>query len=427
MRESLPQQGSDPQEVFQQLEESVFSNMFKVQHPRFFAFIPSPSNFVSILAETLISGHNVFAGTWLEGSGPAAVEWVTIDWLRQMFGYPESAGGLFLSGGSVANLTALNVAREVKLRDDFKSGVVYCSDQTHSSIERGLKVLGLRPEQLRKVQSDDDFRLSLPELQKAVTADRSRGKSPFCVAATAGTTNTGSVDPLDELSEFCQKEGLWLHVDGAYGGAAVLSERERYRLKGIERADSLTLDPHKWLFQPYETGCLLLQDRRLLWECFNILPEYLKDATPEEGEVNFYDYGIQLTRSFRALKLWLSLKVFGLENFAKAVDRGMELAVETEKILRSTGCWQVVTPAQMGMVTFRYRAPEIAALEMDRLHQQIVNEIISGGWAMLSTTILRGRTTIHMCTINPRTTTEDIRETIDRLESIAKRLAPTTS
>ncbi len=423
LREPLPEKGSDPQEVLELVKNTVLSNTFNVQHPRFFAFIPGPSNFMSVLADMLATGFNVFAGTWLEGSGPAEVEWVTLDWLRQLFGFPETAGGLFVSGGSVANLTALAVARDVKLQGPVEPAVVYCSDQTHSSIERGLRILGLGPHQLHKIPTDDDFRLSLPELQRIIVSDRSGGKTPFCVVANAGTTNTGAVDPLDALAEFCREQGLWLHVDGAYGAAAILSERERYRLKGIEQADSLSLDPHKWLFQPYETGCLLLRNRRQLRESFHIMPEYLQDATPTEEEINFYDYGIQLTRSFRALKLWLSLKVFGLENFRKAVDRGMELAEEAERVLRRSGCWQVVTPAQMAMVTFRFHAPEIGASDLDRLHEQLVAEVTAGGWALVSTTILRERTTIHLCTINPRTTTDDIQETVDQLESIAKRLA----
>ena len=390
LEEPLPEKGSDPQQVLELAKRAVLSNTFNVQHPRFFAFVPGPSNYISVLADMLASGFNVFAGTWLEGSGPAEVERVTIDWLRQLFGFPETAGGLFVSGGSVANLTALVVARELKLQGPVEKGVVYCSDQTHSSIERGMRVLGLGPHQLHKIPTDDDFRLSLPELERTVALDRSGGKTPFCVVANAGATNTGAVDRLDAVAELCRDQGLWLHVDGAYGAAAVLSEKERCRLKGIEQADSLSLDPHKWLFQPYEAGCLLLRDRRQLWECFHILPEYLKDTTPAEEEINFYDYGIQLTRGFRALKLWLSLKVFGLENFRKAVERGVELAEEAERMLRRSGCWQVVTPAQMAMVTFRFRATEMEASDLDRLHEQLVAEVTAEGWALVNTTILRG-------------------------------------
>ncbi len=238
LREPLPEKGSDPQEVLELVKNTVLSNTFNVQHPRFFAFIPGPSNFMSVLADMLATGFNVFAGTWLEGSGPAEVEWVTLDWLRQLFGFPETAGGLFVSGGSVANLTALAVAREVKLQGPVEPAVVYCSDQTHSSIERALRILGLAPHQLHKIPTDDDFRLSLPELQRTIALDRCGGKVPFCVVANAGTTNTGAVDPLDALAEFCREQGLWLHVDGAYGAAAILSERERSRLTGIEQADS---------------------------------------------------------------------------------------------------------------------------------------------------------------------------------------------
>jgi glutamate/tyrosine decarboxylase-like PLP-dependent enzyme len=376
-----------------------------------------------VLADTMASGYNVFAGTWLEGSGPAEVELVVIDWLRRIVGMPETVGGLFVSGGSVANLTALVVAREVKLSGQIDGAVAYCSDQTHSSIERALRVIGFSNEQLRKLGSDEDFRLPVGELSRAVEADRLAGKNPFLVVANAGATNTGAVDPLAELVAFCGEQGLWLHVDGAIGAAAMLSQHERQRLEGIERSDSLSLDPHKWWFQPYETGCLLVRDARRLKDCFHILPEYLKDLSPEEEEVNFYDLGIQLTRSFRALKLWASLKVFGLASFRKAVERGLQTAIQAEERLRRSPVLEVVTPAQMGIVTFRVAAAGLSGQAAESIHEKIVSEMIADGLAMVSSTVLKGRTALHMSTINPRTTIPDVDRTIDKIESIAVRLA----
>jgi len=318
LRETLPEQGTDPLAVLDQVERDVFENIMHLDHPRFFAFVPSPSNFVGVMAEALAAGFNVFAGTWLEASGPAQIELVTVDWLRSACGLPVSAGGLFVSGGSMANITALAVARHRVLDDQIPGAVVYCSDQTHSSIERGLWVLGFGRHQLRKVPSDDRFRLDLSALRSAVEADRAAGRVPFCVVANAGTTNTGAVDPLPELADYCDREGLWLHVDGAYGAAAVLCKRGHATLEGLGRADSLSLDPHKWLFQPYEIGCVLVRDERWLRETFHILPEYLIDIEGQAGEVNFCDRGIQLTRGFRALKLWMSFKVFGQAGFEAA-------------------------------------------------------------------------------------------------------------
>ncbi len=425
LREPLPEQGTDAAKVLEQVEQVVFSNIMHLDHPRFFAFVPSPSNFVSVMADALVSGYNVFAGTWLEASGPAQIELVTIDWLRQLCGLPGSAGGLFVSGGSVANLTALATARHVRLRDNVQDAVVYCSDQTHSSIDRGLRVLGFYPSQIRKLSSDITFHLALSDLQRAVAEDRAAGKTPFCVIANAGTVNSGAVDPLPALANFCRQEGLWLHADGAYGAAAVLCDKGRALLEGLALVDSLSLDPHKWLFQPYEIGCVLVRESHWLQETFHIMPEYLKDIVKGEEEINYCDYGIQLTRGFRALKLWMSLKTFGLAAFRQAVARGFTLAELAEEALRKSACWEVVTPAQMGIVTFRFlpegqvRTPE----EIDAINQWIVDQLIADGFAMVSTTSLRGRIVLRFCTINPRTTEDDLRETIQKLESFGHHLS----
>ena len=238
LREPLPEQGTGVEDVFRQLERDIFSNFRSVAHPRFFAFVPGPNNFVSVLADALTSGFNAFVGSWLVASGPAEVELVTIDWLRQLCGLPDTAGGLSVSGGSVANLTALATARHVKLQDNTEGAVVYYSDQTHSAIERALKLLGFAPVQLRKLPSDNDFRLRLADVRREVAVDRAAGRTPFCIIANAGTTNTGAVDPLLKLADFCREEDLWLHADAAYGGAAILCEQGRSLLAGMEQAGS---------------------------------------------------------------------------------------------------------------------------------------------------------------------------------------------
>jgi glutamate/tyrosine decarboxylase-like PLP-dependent enzyme len=352
--EALPEQGADPLAVLSQVQRDVFGHMMHLDHPRFFAFIPGPSNFVGAMADALASGFNVFASTWLEASGPAQIELTTIDWLRQACGLPDAAGGLFTSGGSMANMTALAVAREIKLGEYVKNAIVYGSDQTHSSIARGLRVLGFRRDQMQTVQSNRQFRLDIPALAQAIRADRSADRHPFCVVANAGTTNSGAIDPLPELARFCRQEDLWLHVDGAYGASAVLCERGKRLLDGLADVDSVAVDPHKWLFQPYEIGCVLVRDERWLKDTFHILPEYMLDAEERMGEVNFCDRGIQLTRGFRALKLWMSLKVFGRSCFEQALHHGFALAEEAEDAVRALPDWEVVTPAQMGIITFCY-------------------------------------------------------------------------
>ena len=422
LRKPPPKEGSDPAEVLEELQRDVFASMMHVDHPRFFAFIPGPSNFVSVMADALAAGFNVFSGTWLEGSGPTEVELVTIDWLRQLCGLPDTTSGLFVSGGSMANLTALAIARETKLRNRIANAVVYCSDQTHSSVDRGLRVLGFKPAQIRKLPSDESFRLTMPKLRSAVITDRATGKNPFCVVANVGTTNSGAVDPLPVLADFCCEEGLWLHADGAYGAAAVLCDETRSLLEGMERVDSLVFDPHKWLFQPHEMGCLLVRDGRLLKETFRMVREYTKDVERSEEEINLQDCGIQMTRGFRALKLWMSLKVFGLEAFRRGIARGISLAELAEEALRTLPYWEIVTPGQLGVLTFRYVPTGWSAEEVDTLNLGLVQEMIEDGFAMVSSTVLRGRTVLRICTNNPRTTEVDIRETIQRLDSYGNEL-----
>lgn len=424
LREPMPEQPADVNSLLDQLQRDVWSNMGNVIHPRFFAFIPSPSNFVSVMADALAAGFNPFAGNWLEGSGPAQIELVTIDWLRQMCGMPESAGGLFVSGGSMANLTALVAARYNRLDNRTENAVVYFSDQTHSSIEKALRILAFAPEQARKLPTDDKFRLLVPELRRTVAADRAAGRQPFCVIANAGTTNTGAVDPLNEIADFCADENLWMHVDGAYGAAAALSDHGKKLLAGMERADSLSLDPHKWLFQPFEIGCLLVKDARLLKMTFHTMAEYLEDTKrAEEQEINFYDYGVQLTRGFRALKLWLSLKTFGAAAFRQAIEHGFELAEFAESVIRQSPNWQIISPATMGIITFRFVPPgNPSEEEINRINRRIVEAQMTDGFTFANSTSLRGQVVQRLCTINYRSTKEDVRASIEKLEQLGLRL-----
>jgi len=420
-REPIPDHGTNPEHILEIVEKEIFTNIMYTDHPRFFAFVPTANNFISVLADALVAGFNPFAGTWLESSSAAQIELVTVDWLRRIFGMPEEAGGLFLSGGSAANLIGIAVARRVKLKDRIANSVVYFSDQTHSSVERGLKVLGFSEENCCKIHSDDSFRLSIDLLSQQVTEDKIDGKVPFCVVANAGTTNTGSVDPLLDLSSFCRNDDLWLHVDGAFGAAGILNSKGEKLLQGIDQADSLVIDPHKWFFQPYEISCLLVRNSMLLKDTFRILPEYLKDTDRSQEEINFCDYGTQLTRSFRALKLWMSLKCFGLDAFRRAVTKGFKLAEYTEHVIRENPLLEVVTPAQMGILTFRFIS-DLPDERLNELNRSIVDKIIIDGYAMVATTQLRDRVVLRMCTINPRTTEDDIRQTLQKITKFGQEL-----
>ncbi len=423
LREDLPEEGTPPEAVLDRVEEDVLPNTMRVDHPRFFGFVPGPNNFIGVLADMLASGFNVFSGTWISGAAAAQVELVVIDWLEELCGLPETAGGLFTSGGSMANVTALAAARHAVLDEDLSGGVAYCSDQTHTSVDRALRLLGFAPDQLRRLPSDDQYRLDITALRDAIAADRAAGRRPFCVIANAGTTNTGAVDPLPKLADLADNEDLWLHVDGAYGASTVVCERGRERLAGIEQADSLTLDPHKWLFQPFEIGGVLVRNEQHLRRAFRLEAEYLEDAEGEEDEVNFSAYGIQLTRSFRALKLWMTLKVFGRQHVATAVRRGFERAEQAEQLLRDRPEWTVVTPAQMGIVTFRCEPDGWTPAQADTLTCRLVSAIKKDGEAFLTQTTLDGRPVLRLCPINPRTTEASLRDTIDRLEAIRTTLS----
>lgn len=403
---------ADPDTLLARLQQDVFPNNLHVDHPRFFAFVPGPGNFVSTMADALASGFNIFNGTWLGGSAAAAIELTVIDWFRTFCGFPGSAGGLFVSGGSAANLTALHAARSAKLGDRIAGATIYFSDQTHYSVKRALRVIGFSSAQFRKIPSDDRFRLSLESLREAIRADKAAGLRPFCVVANAGTTNTGAVDPLSQLADFCAEEKLWLHADGAYGAASVICDRGRDKLAGLDRVDSLSLDPHKWLFQPFECGCLLVRDKAHLKSAFQLMPEYMRDVHRNTAEINPADYGIQLSRGFRALKVWLSMNTFGLAAFRDAVTRGFELAEFAERHLRTRKGCEILSRAEMAIVAFRFGKD-------DALQTKLVDLMLRDGFAFLTSTTLKGATALRLCTINPRTTEEDIIQTIDRLERFA--------
>jgi glutamate/tyrosine decarboxylase-like PLP-dependent enzyme len=414
-----------PEDVLELVEREVLTAITRVDHPRFYAFVPGPGNFVGAMGDALASGFNVFAGHWLAASGAGAVELQTIDWLRRVCGLPHGAGGLFVSGGSMASLTALAAARQVTLGGPDPSAAVYFSDQTHNSLPKALRVLGFTDDQLRTIATDAELRLDAAALQRAIASDRQQRRRPFCVVANAGTTNTGAIDPLNEIADICATEKLWLHVDGAYGAGAALTERGRAALRGLERADSITLDPHKWLFQPFEIGCVLVRDLRHLRATFSVHPEdqasYLDDvARIVEREVVFYEHGVQLTRSFRALKLWMSLRVFGVRAFRQAIERGIALAERAESLLRGDARWEVMTPAQLAVVTFAPRLEGLTIEERNVVTQRVVERLIADGFAMVTSTVVRGLVVLRLCLIHPAATIDDVRETLERLATFAE-------
>ncbi len=420
LREPPPEEGRPAHDVLERAVRDVLPVAARVDHPRFFAFVPSAPTWPGVLADFLAAGFNTFQGTWLGSGGPSEVELVVTDWIRTWIGYPEGAGGLFTSGGSAASLDALVAAREWAGAPDRPS--VYMGDQSHSALERAARIVGVRPENIRKVPSDERFRVRPEELAAMVRADRAAGLTPIAVCANAGTTNTGSVDPLDELADFCEEENLWLHVDGAYGGFAVLTERGRDLMRGIERAHSVTLDAHKWLFQPFEAGCLMVRDVRDLENAFNVHPEYLQDTDLGREHVNFGDRGLQLSRSFRALKVWMSIQTFGMEAFRGSVANAITLADRAGAYVEASPVLELLSEPSLGVVCFRFRPAtgtwDAAAIET--LNERVQERVIESGTAMMSSTRLRGVYSLRLCILSHRTTWDDVERTLAAVESFGR-------
>ena len=413
--QEAPEEGMDAKEVLDFVMKNVIPNSTVISHPKSYSFVPGPSNFISTMADSLATGFNIFSGGWVASPAAAELEIVTMNWLLKMFNFPvKKGGGIFTSGGSMANLTALVTARRIKCGDDFSKAVIYLSDQAHSSNIKAIRVLGFKKEQIRVLPTDIEFRISINKLKNAIAKDRLEGLQPFCFIASAGTTNTGTVDPLDEIADICEEEKLWFHIDGAYGGAAILSKKGAKALRGIERADSLTVDPHKWFYQPYEIGCLLVKDASWLSNTFSEKPEYLRDIEGNESEINFYDYGVQLTRRFRALKFYMSIKTYGLDTFKEAVTYNIQLADDVEKLLRKSRNWEIISPATLAVINFRYNpiGLNLSELEADELNQKISKKVMESKEALLVTTILNKQVVLRMCLINPKTTMDDVKETL---------------
>jgi glutamate/tyrosine decarboxylase-like PLP-dependent enzyme len=342
---------------------------------------------------------------------------VVLDWFKEWVGYPREAAGLLLSGGSVANLTGLACARAGLAGDDLSRAVVYFSAESHSSVAKAARVLGFPPERVRALPADPLGRLEAGPLVAALELDRATGLLPLAIVASAGTTSTGAVDPLSELAELAAAQKLWLHVDAAYGGFAVLTERGRALLRGMERADSITLDPHKWLYQPFEVGCLLVREGARLERAFHVMPHYLQDTAVSGREVNFGERGIQLTRSARVLKIWLSLQYFGVAAFVQAIDRCIDLALYAQERLEKSRRFELLAPASLGIVCFRRVWSGVQENVVEGRNVQLTKEFAASGVGLISSTRAQGRYALRLCILNHRTTRSDVDRVIDWLET----------
>jgi glutamate/tyrosine decarboxylase-like PLP-dependent enzyme len=412
LRESAPEKGQSLLDVMARFDAAIAPHACRVDHPRFLAFVPSSATAASIAGDWLCSGFNFFAGVWVEGAGPSCVELVVLDWFRSLLGLPIGSGGLLTSGGSEANLTALLLARERVSFTDRPRSRLYFSVQRHWSIDRSAYIAGFSPEQFRLVNCDSSQRIDVAQLQRMITEDRKNGLIPLAIVANAGTTNTGAVDPLIAMAEISQRESLWFHVDAAYGWAACLSEEGKESLAGIEQADSVTFDPHKWFAQPFDIGALLVRDESLLAKTFAMKPEYMQDVEADEQHVNFADRGLALTRRFRALKVWFSVQLLGLQWFRGLVRHCMNLAKFSEQLIIERG-YELVSGATLSVVSFRFGTDEEMFGVIDRIR--------ATGDAFLATTKINSRVAIRLCFINWRTTAGDVERVFDLIDTLRPR------
>jgi len=407
-----PEAPQDFETLLAQLQRDVLPFMSNSAHSGYMAFVPACGTFPAALGDFVASALGAYVGSWMEGPGPSRVELVVHDWFKEWIGYPSGAAGVLVSGGSAANLTALACARETLLGPMDDRAVLYVADQAHASVARAARVVGFRADQVRVLPTDADQRLQPETVAAAIDSDLGAGMRPLAMVAAAGATNTGAIDPLEGIAAVCRQNGVWLHVDAAYGGFAALTERGRRALAGLELADSVTLDPHKWLYQPIECGSLLVRDGHLLQRAFAIEQDYLHDAAGGDGEVNFGDLGLQLSRGFRALKVWLSVSHFGVAAFRTAIDNALDLAELARRRIAADDRLEAIAPGELGITCFRRRV-EGGEDEAARVNAALIAAYEASGLGLVSSTALDGRYAVRLCVLNHTTRAEDIEAALD--------------
>jgi len=425
LQESLPLAPQDPSQVYQEFVENVLPYPMGNIHPRFWGWVIGTGTPLGMLAEMLAAGMNPNAG----GADHVAnyVEAQVLDWCKEMLGYPAQASGLLVSGGSMANLVGLAVARNA--RAGFKvrqqglmaspaKMTLYGSSETHSSIQKAVELLGLGADSLRKVPTSSDYQIDLSALETAISEDREAGYRPICVVGNAGTVNTGAIDDLNALADLCQRESLWFHVDGAFGALAVLSPKLGPLLAGMERADSLAFDMHKWMYMPYEIGCALVRTPQDHRGTFALTPDYLAHTERglAAGPIWFSDYGPQLSRGFRALKAWMSIKEHGIKKYGRLIQQNVDQARYLAGLVDDSPDLEKLAPVSLNIVCFRFTAPHLDDAALNRLNQELLTQLHERGIAAPSSTTLASRYALRVAITNHRSRREDfalfVRETV---------------
>ena len=415
-----PEEGSSADDVFNQITENIFPNMLNLAHPKCFGFVASSPTWPSVVADFLAAGVNSNTCTWLTASGPSEIELVVIDWIKNWIGLPESAGGLLTTGSSLGSVEAFVAARESA--GNPKRATVYMSDQTHHSLIRAARIIGIEPDCIRIISSDKNFALDMDELDSKLSTDIDAGFKPIFVVASAGTTATGAVDPLEKMADYCESRNLWLHIDAAYGGFACITEQGSKILRGIERADSITLDAHKWFYQPYSLGCLLVKNTDALENVFGLKPDILQDTLWGRNHPNLTNRGVELSRPFRALKLWMSVQLFGMKAFRDTVEQCLNMAQQAQDYISDSSDLEVLHQVNLSIVCFRFNPRDMDLNEqtIDKINRSILTHMFWDNNAFMSSAMLSGVFTLRVCIINYTTTWDDVLETLQAVEMFGK-------
>jgi len=416
----VPLDPQSPEEIYEEFLEYVLPYPLGNNHPRFWGWVAGTGTVIGAMAELLAASMNSGQGAFAYHSANY-VENQVVEWIKEMLGYPASASGLLTSGCSAANLIGLAVARNAKAGYDLrKEGlsaapyrlVLYASEEIHSSNQKAVELLGLGSDALRRVPVNKQYQIDLGMLESAINQDRKEGYRPFCVIGAAGTTNTGAIDDLETLADICQGEDLWLHIDGAFGAWAALVPSNRHLVDGMARADSVALDLHKWMYVPYEIGCVLVSSEIEHRKTFSLTPDYLVHGEGERGLTGvdlpwISDYGFQLSRGFRALKAWMSMKEHGLKKYSRLIQQNIEQANYLAELVKAAPELELSAPVGLSVVCFRYVAPTMGDDHLDGLNKQIEVELQERGMAVLSGTTINGRNVLRVAVTNHRSRRED--------------------
>jgi aromatic-L-amino-acid decarboxylase len=414
-----PERGGRFAEILEQLFERVFPVALNTTGPGYLAYIPGGGLPDSALADLIALVVNRYPGLWSVAPVVASIEAAVIRWFCELVGWPATSGGFLTSGGSIANWTALVAARELRMPDDFARGVIYTSNQAHHSVAKAAMLAGIPRPNLRLVPVDDQLRVCCKQLRDAIHEDRNAGRLPLAIVAHAGTTNTGAVDDLTAVGELAEREHIWLHVDAAYGGFFLLTERGRQALRGIDRADSITLDPHKGLFLPYGTGCLLIKDRAALARRFTLRGEYMTAMPPADEFVDFCDLSPELSRDFRGLRVWLPWQMHGTSAFRECLDEKLDLTRYVESALQQVDGIELMARSPLSIVTFRLRRPEWNDSEWNDRNREFLARINAGQRVLLTSTLLSGQFVIRICILSFRTHRDRIDECLAAIRAAA--------